>query len=101
MNEINAQQAFDMAVNHLDEIDISKERDSIFDAIRLAANGGYFVAFSQPMDIKKAEKLALILDKVGYTANTQNANMVKDGNHQAYVLVNWKFFSTNTRERLN
>jgi hypothetical protein len=101
MSTINAQNAFDIAVKCLDEVDISQETEDIFTAINLAANKGYFVAISFPMEVKKGEKLSLLLDKLGYAATTQNANMVKDGDHQAYVLVNWKFFNTNIRERLN
>jgi hypothetical protein len=100
-NFITAQEAYDLSMKKHDEIEVSQEIEDLAARIKEVAELGSLATFSKPMDVLKAEKVAIYFsDMAGFACHTQQANMIANSIPQAYVMVNWRFVPANSRERL-
>ncbi len=102
-NEITAQEAFDQAVAKLDEIDISAELEDLYKHIKEGLERPSFGIGTPAMDFRKALKLGLHMEKLGYKSeyiHTGHTKIVEGEEIAQYsVSIHWMFFTVNLNQR--
>lgn len=97
-----AQDAFDQAMAKLDSIDIEPLMPAIADRIKNSIAIGGMGTMLGPFEALIAEKISIeLVSKYGYSAQTMNAGISEKNIPLSTILVVWRYFIANQRERLN